>query len=294
MRSNSGEFIIKSKSIHKDRYDYSLVEYENAKTKVKIICSEHGIFEQTPSNHLSGYNCIKCGGKSKSNTREFIIKSKLIHKDRYDYSLVEYENTKTKVKIICPEHGTFEQLPKNHLSKSGCPKCSNCHKYSIDDIIDKSNLIHNNKYTYTDNDITTILNKITIICPDHGEFEQLASNHIHKKYGCPKCNSSKGETMIMDYLNERGIDFKYQHRFYNCRNINELSFDFYLPYYNLCIEYDGIQHFESVEFWGGESKLEYTIKCDNIKNEYCLDNNIKMFRIPYYDDCIERLGEIEF
>ncbi len=115
-------FIIKANSVHLGEYNYSLVNYVNSKTKVKIICHIHGVFEQRPSPHINGQGCPKCryikSGKSNSLLSEgFIIKAKEVHGDKYDYSLVEYINNKTKVKIICPIHGEFEQTPTSHISE---------------------------------------------------------------------------------------------------------------------------------------------------------------------------------
>jgi len=123
-RKTTSEFIEQAKQVHGDKYDYSLVEYIYAKTKVKIICPLHGVFEQIAGNHLRGYGCDKCSRKeTKSTTSEFIEKARGMHGDKYDYSLVEYINAITKVKIICHEHGEFEQQPNSHLSKCGCDKC---------------------------------------------------------------------------------------------------------------------------------------------------------------------------
>ncbi|MFW6281854.1 MAG: hypothetical protein ACOC1O_03555 [bacterium] len=130
-RIGKDEFIKRSKEIHEDKYDYSLVEYINYETSVKIICKEHGVFEQKPSKHIGRkHGCRKCGMKNKKQCQpmeldDFIKKAKEIHKDKYDYSLVEYVNSKMPVKIMCKEHGVFEQLPSNHLRPDrGCSKCS--------------------------------------------------------------------------------------------------------------------------------------------------------------------------
>ena len=122
------EFIKKANKIHNYKYDYSLVNYVNNRTKVKIVCPIHGTFEQIPNTHLNGSGCIYCRNDSYSkkyslSKEDFINKAKLIHDNKYDYSLVEYKNTKTKIKIICPAHGVFEQEPKDHLKGKGCPKC---------------------------------------------------------------------------------------------------------------------------------------------------------------------------
>jgi len=125
---NTNWFIKKAKEIHGDKYDYSKVEYKTIFTKVCIICPKHGEFWQTPASHIWSKNgCDKCSGTYKSTTEDFINKSKKIHGNRYDYSKVEYVNNKTKVCIICPEHGEFWQKPNCHLSGRGCPKCKSSH-----------------------------------------------------------------------------------------------------------------------------------------------------------------------
>lgn len=120
-------FIEKAKQIHGNKYDYSKVNYINAKTKVCIICPIHGEFWQTPSNHLSGFGCIYCGRTYKHSTEEFILNARKIHGNKYDYSKVNYITNNTKVCIICLEHGEFWQNPSDHLSGKGCPKCNQSH-----------------------------------------------------------------------------------------------------------------------------------------------------------------------
>ena len=120
------DFIKRAKQVHGDKYDYSKVEYVNSYTKVCIICPEHGEFWQTPLSHLygGGHGCIDCVNKRPHNKETFIKKSKEIHGDKYDYSKVDNINNKTKVCIICPEHGEFWQTPHSHLQGQGCPYCN--------------------------------------------------------------------------------------------------------------------------------------------------------------------------
>ena len=128
-RLTTEQFIEKTKTVHKDKYDYSLVEYKNNKTKVKIICKKHGIFEQEPKNHIKGQGCPKCAKerqqlKQKDNTESFIKKAQLYHSYKYNYSKTVYGKTsKEKVTITCSTHGDFDQTPNNHLTGSGCPIC---------------------------------------------------------------------------------------------------------------------------------------------------------------------------
>lgn len=122
-RLTTESFIKKAKIVHGEKYDYSLVEYKNNHTKVKIICPEHGVFEQTPANHLYGYGCQKCVRNEKFTNEKFIDKAKEIHGNKYNYENVEYLNIKSKVKIVCPVHGEFLQMAESHLVGKGCPKC---------------------------------------------------------------------------------------------------------------------------------------------------------------------------
>lgn len=127
-RLTKSEFISKSILIHGDKYDYSKVDYVNNYTKVKIICHKHGVFEQTPNNHLNGKGCPYCKNeaiaiRSRLTTDEFIAKAKAVHGDKYDYSMVEYVKARVSVLIRCNIHGIFSQKPNDHLSGCGCPKC---------------------------------------------------------------------------------------------------------------------------------------------------------------------------
>lgn len=122
---NTKTFVEKAINKHGDKFDYSLVNYTGTFNYVTIICKKHGIFKQTPRQHLRGKTggCLLCAGLFKD-TNEFIIKAREIHNIVYDYSNVEYVNAKTKIPIVCKKHGIFEQTPSIHLSGSGCPECS--------------------------------------------------------------------------------------------------------------------------------------------------------------------------
>lgn len=291
--SNNIQFIEKSIKVHGDRYDYSLVEYINSSTKIKIICPIHGIFEQVPKYHTSGNGCQKCCNTTRLTKNIFIKKSKEIHGDKYDYSLVEYKNNKTKVKIICKLHGEFEQRPDIHLSqKQGCPECSLVRsRYSIKDFIDKANDIHDNRYDYSLVVYKNARTNVKIICPIHGIFEQNSHTHLRGS-GCPICGESKGEKNIRKILQKNKIDFEIQKSFENCKFINNLFFDFYIPSRNICIEFDGKQHFEPNNFFGGVDVFKNIQRRDQIKNEYCHNNNIRLYRIRYDEDVNLRMVEI--
>jgi len=276
-------FIEKSISIHNERYDYSLVEYNGNRINVKIICKEHGVFEQRPANHIfNKQGCPICYGNKKMTLDEFVKKSNEIHNFKYDYSLVDYKNNFTKVKIICKDHGIFEQKPNGHIiQKSGCLKCSGKKTKTTEEFILHSKKIHGDLYNYSLVNYISGNIKVKIICKNHGIFEQKPDIHTNRRHGCPKCKKSNGELQIIKTLNENNIVFIPQKEFENCKDKNFLYYDFYLPNQNMCIEYDGLQHFEPIEYWGGIENLEYIQKHDQIKTNYCIDNDIKLIRIKY-------------
>ena len=181
------KFISKSRETHGGKYDYSKVDYKNAKTKVIIICKEHGEFEQEGHVHISGSGCPTCVGKNE-NTESCIEKFSEVHGDRYDYSEVIYRKNDNKIIIICKEHGEFEQTPNSHKSGGGCPECGGSKKQTTDIFIEKSFEVHGNKYDYSKVDYVRDTDKVTIICKEHGEFEQKPNKH-KSGHGCPVCNS---------------------------------------------------------------------------------------------------------
>lgn len=267
------QFIEKAIMAHGNRYDYSFVEYKNNKTRVKIVCRIHGLFEQVAKNHLDGYGCGLCGGTKKNTLEKFIEKAKKIHGDKYDYSISIYKNNSTKTKILCKKHDVFEQKPNDHLSGYGCPKCIGRNKTNKD-FIDQANSVHNNKYDYSLIEYKNSRIKIKIICPKHGIFLQSPNSHL-SGYGCSICKSSKGENKIRKYLIENNIQFEEQKQF---NELGRMRYDFYLPANNLLIEYDGKQHF-GIGNWNKDFKS--LKQNDKIKNEFAEKNNITLIRIPY-------------
>lgn len=220
---------------------------------------------------------------------EFVSKSKEVHGDNYDYSLVNYKNNKTKVKIVCLEHGEFEQIPSNHLRGMGCRFCVYKNLESnTENFIQDSKLAHGETYIYSATSYSGCYNKLTITCKKHGDFQQKAYSHKQGR-GCPKCSESKGEKEISKWLNLNNIIFIRQKKFDECKNIFPLPFDFFLPEFNICIEFDGEQHFRPLGFSGGKEGLNRTQKNDKIKNEYCKNNNINLIRIRFDENIIEEL-----
>ena len=186
---------------HGDRYDYSEVDYKGALEKVKIICRKHGSFMQKPGAHKEGSNCPKCAYENRPKTKTVITTESLVnqfevvHGDKYDYSLVDYIDYRTKVIIICPKHGKFEQSPSSHKSGSGCKKCgiesritANTQGWEV--VLSKFRKVHGNHYDYSKVKYVDAITNITIICPKHDEFQQTPLDHYNGKR-CLRCTYDK-------------------------------------------------------------------------------------------------------
>lgn len=197
------DFLRKCKEKHGDLYDYSKVDYINSKTHVTIICPIHGEFSMTPSHHLSGQKCPRCKGLYKT-TEEWVNDAKEKHGDKYDYSETVYYGSHKPLKIVCPKHGEFELIAKDHIRGNGCPKCKfeklgGLKRSNTDDFIKKAKMVHGEKYDYSSVVYEKSNKYVTIICPKHGEFQQTPNNHL-RGCGCKRC-VGKGKT-TEDIINE--------------------------------------------------------------------------------------------
>ena len=192
--SSTDEFIQKAIAVHGNMYDYSKVDYVSAKTPVVIIDPQFGEFNKSPDKHLRGQGHPSRGYQRiaesmKSNTDEFIAKSKLVHGALYNYSKVDYISAKTPVVIIDPDFGEFYQLPDGHLAGHGHPlrgieSARKIRSLPVSEFIARANDIHGGIYDYSKVNYSSVNDKITIIDPEYGEFEQTAASHMGG-CGCP-------------------------------------------------------------------------------------------------------------
>ena len=204
---------------------------------------------------------------------EFINEATTIHNGKYDYSNVEYVNTNVKVKIICPIHGEFEQKPYKHLQGQGCLLCARekdslKKRKTTTHFIERAFTVHGEKYDYTKSNYVKYKEKITIICPKHGEFQQTVDDHLQGK-GCPICGHtlSKPQQEIISFLQKYNIEIINNYKIPLCG----LEIDIFLPQYNIGIEYHGLR-------WHSElynKDKEYHIK----KLTICQNYNIKLIQI---------------
>lgn len=187
--------------------------------------------------------------------KTFLENSNTIHNYKFDYSEVVFINSRTKVKIKCPIHGVFEQIPYDHSRGSGCAKCLGYNRTTEDLKVDFRK-IHGDTFDYSKVEFTKIKNKVIITCRIHGDFTQTPDNHLQGK-GCAKC-SKKGtsypEQILYFYLNNLKLDVKSRIK------INNKEIDIYIPHLKLGIEYDSLYYHKNRE----NKDIE---KTNSLKNE---------------------------
>ena len=290
-RLDTRSFVQKSKERHGDFYGYDKVVYVNNTTHVIVTCPIHGDFSVLPSVHLAGHSCPKCGrerirkalSENKKFTQEqFLAKCVMTHGDKYDYSQSVYTGSSNKVCIICPQHGAFWQMAQEHMSGKGCPRCSGFGK-TTDDFIREAKAEHGEYYSYEKTQYVDSQTKVCITCPAHGDFYILPHNHT-KGSGCPKCNRKKGENKIAAWLDRNNVNYIWQYEVpneYLFSSHKIMRIDFFLPNHNLCIEYNGGQHYMPVRLFGGEDAFEKQKERDYAVEQYCKRHNLKLLVIPY-------------
>lgn len=164
------------------------------------------------------------------------------------------------------------------------------------EFISRAKDVHGDRFDYSKVKYINRSTEVLIFCKEHGiEFSQTPTNHLSGWMGCPHCSYSenrvsRGEKKIKEILEMNNVEYVFQKRFSDCKHIKTLRFDFWLPEFNVLIEYDGLQHYEPIEYFGGEIVFESQQIKDEIKNNYASENGIKLLRIPYHD--IDRVSDI--
>lgn len=309
-----GNLVKDLEKIHGKIYKYDESSYVNSQSKLKVFCLKHKeYFESTPNALLNGRGCPKCGHEKRNvtkskkwNTKTFIERSRKVHGDKYNYDNSNYIKAKEKVEIKCNCGHVFWQTPDKHMRGKGCPECR---KKLVGDILRKTNgqfikeakEVHGYFYDYSLVNYRTIKDNVIILCKEHGKFFQKAGIHLQGN-GCPKCSASLNERKIYSIIKKYNIQVITEMKFKDCTNNNiknprKLPFDFYLPEYNIIIEYDGKQHFEPVRFGNisnsrAKENLKITQRNDMIKNQYCKKSNILLIRYSYKEDYEKELIEL--
>ena len=265
-------------------YDLPIEDYINNSTKIKHKCDKGHIYKQVPKFHLRGDGCPYCNGGINKTSKQYIQECK--DKD-LDLPIEDYVNATTKIKHKCKQGHIYLQLPSNHLNGHCCPICKDTKKTTkqyIQECKDK-------EYDLPIEDYKNATTKIKYKCNKGHIYNQRPYHHL-EGYGCPICNESKGERYIRNYLNKNNIKYESQKTFSNLKDRTYLSYDFYLPEYNMLIEYQGIQHYESVAFNGKDkTDLEKQQLHDKLKKEYAEDNGYKLLELHYSLDTQDKVDK---
>lgn len=256
-----------------------------SKEKMKIKCDKGHTFEITWANFKKGRKCSHCY-KYKKLTHEEVA----LFIAKLGYELIsQYYTANKKIEVLCSKGHNFITTYGKLQSGRRCPYCSG----KFIHVNDVRQELTKDEYTLHSN-FTTTSSKIWIKCNEDHMFE---TTYTHYKAGrrCPICNQSKGEKKVEKVLTSLNLEFVQQKKFEECRNTLCLPFDFYIPLYNLCIEYDGEQHFTPVDFagkgedWARENH-EKVKQNDKIKSDFCEKEGIELLRVPYWDkDKIENI-----
>jgi len=271
-----------------DKYKYSVNEPMLSNRHIVVTCPIHGDSLQTPVNHLeSKTGCRKCGTDNKKlSLDEFITKAKEVHGDLYRYDKSIYVDTYTELDIYCTRHkGYFKQRPVNHLSGYGCTICAGNSKRTTEDFIRDAKVIHGDIYDYSKVIYNGNKEPVTLICKEHGEFTVKPNAHLVSRSGCPICSASTGEVMVRDVLDKYNLSYKTEHMVKKTKR--RFRYDFYLPDFNIFIEYNGKQHYEPNEFFGGIEEFKIRRKNDISKKRLVWRLGGNIITIRYTANTVE-------
>lgn len=267
------QFITRANKVHNSRYTYPYLVYKNGHDKIQIICPDHGIFEQTIHSHLAGHGCKQCSTRGKRtsvepfNTEWFVARARAVFGDKYDYTKSIYNKSNMQVVIICPEHGEFKQVARDHLNGFGCKLCGlqtlrNNNARTKESFVALAKNVHAEVYNYDNVEYVNKDTKVIIGCAKHGLFEQTPHHHLYGQ-GCPKCQISSNQLDINSFVRSLGIDTALNDRGILAGNF---EVDIAITSHKLGIEHNGMfwhsyDHPESKqEIYRHYDKLERAIK----------------------------------
>lgn len=277
---SKAKILEKAKKIHNDKYDYSHVDFVNVNKKVEIICPFHGSFWQGLYSHTKhNQGCMECSRFSNRLTlSEFISKSKTKHGDCYDYDKVDYKTNNSMVIITCKKHGDFTQRAGSHLAGSKCRKCYfDESKLSKEEFVKNARLVHGDSYDYSRAIYRGNKRPVEIICSTHGSFWQKPNSHTSSRAGCRLCYESKGEKAVEVILKKYGIKYIREYRI----KPYLFRYDFYLPEFNIYIEFNGVQHYKPVNSFGGKEAFLSCKERDEEKKSLVQQANGKLIVLTF-------------
>ena len=263
-----------------------LGEYVNNRTKIKMLHGKCGYeYEMTPHHFLQGQRCPKCAGKLKKTTE--IFKQEVFDLVGNEYTVLgEYVSGNIKIGMLHSKCGyKYAVKPQEFISGSRCPKCFGKPLKTTEQFKKEVFDLVGNEYTVL-GEYVSARKKINMLHSKCGHEYKVTPGDFIQGVRCPKCNQAKGEEKIYKFLVKMGLETKMQFKLKYCKNIHPLPFDFAIfkdDVLKVLIEYDGIHHFQPVDYFGGVKSFKERRKNDRIKNKYCKKNRIPLIRISYTD-----------
>lgn len=222
-------------------------------------------------------------------------RKKIVKERGYELLEISREKQKNRTFIFITVRCSLGHISKmkwdNFQQNKDCKYCANNVTFTYEYV---KEYIESFGYKLLSTEYEVSTKPLKLQCPNEHEFEMSFEKFYNAGHRCTKCSESKGEREITRILNKYNIENVSQCRFEGCKFKQQLPFDFYLPKYNILIEYDGEQHYKMFDYFGGFDKFVNTKIRDTIKNEYCKKNNIKLIRIPYWEyENIEKILKCE-
>lgn len=277
--------------------EYTFLDlYVNAYTKLRVKHNKCGnTYKVRPRDFFNKHSrCPYCSVKSVKTDKQFKQEIKNLVGDEYTF-LDTYVNSYTKIRVKHNKcNNVYDVTPSNFINSSRCPYCA---KLSYKNRLTKVNIdfkkevfdLVGNEYTFLDQ----YVNSKTKLRVKHNKcgniYEVSPSDFISHQTRCPFCNSPKGETIISKILDTINIKYEYQKTFPDLRDTQLLSYDFYIPDQNILIEYQGIQHYQPIEYFGGDTRFKYQQKHDKMKAEYAKARGYKLIAVPYTEDTFSKI-----
>lgn len=261
-------------------------EYINSKKKLQFRCECGNEFETSfdTFKNANQRQCPDCGIELRVKGRKIGLNEakEVFHSKGLEIISDKYVNARTKI-IAKDSEGYIVYISLDNLSKG--EKASRFSIYNPKTIANIKLWIKNNNcdFKLLSNEFKSAKSKIKFQCNKGHIFETSWNKIYSQNAGCPICHSSKGEDFIKRYLDSNNIKYEMQKSFEGCKYKKMLRFDFYIKNKNTCIEFQGYQHYEPVKIFGGDNRFKAQQVKDNIKVEFCKNNNIKLIRIPYFE-----------
>ena len=270
--------------------DYVFLDsYVNTDTKIKVKHNKcDGVYEVRPSTFLQGYRCPYCNGNAKKTDKQFRQEVYDLVGDEYTF-LDSYVGSQNKIRVKHNKCGNiYKVIPNNFIKGHGCPYCFGKVKKTDKQFKQEVYNLVGNEYTFLEH-YRGALTKIKVKHIKCGNIYKVKPAMFLIGYRCPYCNSPKGELIIDKILKSLNISYEPQKTFDDLKDKSYLSYDFYIPDQNILIEYQGKQHYEPINYFGGEATFKVQKQHDQIKSDYAKEHGYNLIAIPYTEDTLPKI-----